>query len=381
MSTSDEPRENSGTDPPRKGLRQTDRGELFPDGPPSWPLRDAAIRASLLESFESGDWGRYHGTSLPKLQAELSAMHDSRWVHCCSSGTVAVELALVGLGVGSGDRVLLAAYDFPGNFASIEAVGAVPILIDVQPRTWTVDAQSIARAHEEFSPKAAIVSHLHGGLAPMREIMDVAAQTGLSIVEDFCQCPGAIVDSRPVGTWGDVSVTSFGGSKLLSTGRGGAVLGNDPVHQQRIRIYNDQGNERFPLSELQAAVLLPQLTKLDEWNRHRQRQVERLVDGIGDIPSLTPVDTSQSSERFPAYYKLAFHCDDADALVAALRAQGVAADRGFRGFVRRKRRCLALGELDAAQAAANSTMILHHPILAADDEQIDRLVSAFHRAT
>lgn len=353
--------------------------ELFPAGPPAWPPRDPEIVAALVAAYESGDWGRYQGQSIPKLQAELSATHDERWVQCCSSGTIAVELALRGLGVGVGDRVLLAAYDFPGNFASIEAVGAEPVLIDVRPETWTVDGALIADACTQFAPKAAIVSHLHGGLAPMSEIMSVAEKNTMLIVEDFCQCPGATVDSRRVGTWGHISVTSFGGSKLLSAGRGGAILGSDPVHLQRIRIYNDQGNERFPLSELQASVLLPQLFRLEEMNRHRQKQVEKLVTGVSDIVALRPVDTSSSSTRSPAYYKLAFQCADVRHWSTELRALGVAIDAGFRGFVRRKRRCLAHGELSGAQTAADSTMILHHPILAADDEQVSRLVQAFHR--
>ena len=353
---------------------------MFPAGPPQWPRSDQRIRQALISAWDSGSWGKYQGEHIPQLELKLSEMHDGRWVQCCSSGTVAVELALHALALQEGDRVLLAGYDFPGNFSAIEAVGATPVLVDITPQTWTVSADQLNTAIREYSPKAAIISHLHGGLAPMRDIMTVADKHGVMIIEDFCQCPGAVVDGRTAGTWGRLSVTSFGGSKLLTAGRGGAVLGVEPLLAQRIRIYNDRGNQRFPLSELQAAVLLPQLDDLAEQNRHRQRQVETLIDGLSDLPTLQPVDTARSTDRAPAYYKLAFQCDRSSLprWVAGLRSQGVAPDEGFRGFVRRRgRRCLASGELTGTQLAADTTLILHHPILAGSDQQIERLTRAF----
>ncbi len=354
---------------------------LFPDGPPGWPPSDPRIREALVSAWESGSWGKYQGGLVSQLESKLAEMHDGRWVQCCSSGTVAVELALRALALKEGDRVLLAGYDFPGNFSAIEAVGAIPVLVDVVAHTWTVSAELVDRAIQEFSPKAAIVSHLHGGLAPMCDIISVADKHGVDIIEDFCQCPGAMVDSRSAGSWGRLSVTSFGGSKLLTAGRGGAVLGVEPLHAQRIRIYNDRGNQRFPLSEIQAAVLLPQLDVLADHNRNRQRHVKTLIAGIRDISSLRPVDTTCSTNRAPAYYKLAFQCDPSSAVqewVAGLRSHGVAADRGFRGFARRLgRRCLASGELRGTQLTSDSTMILHHPVLAGSNEQIERLTRAF----
>jgi perosamine synthetase len=336
---------------------------------------------ALQQSFESGDWGSYHGAAIPKLESALSTLHRDRWVQTCSSGTVAVELALRSFSIEPGDKVVIGGYDFPGNFAAIEAIQATPVLVDVDPVTWAVKPEMLARAFAEHAPRAAIVSHLHGGLAPMRDIMELAKRFHVDIVEDFCQCPGAVVDGQSVGTWGDVSVTSFGGSKLLTAGRGGAIFGADPIYAQRIRIHNDRGNLRYPLSELQAAVLLPQLDSLADRNLTRQRQVDRLFRGVGQIEGLDPVDVSTSAERSPAYYKLAFRCSDVGQWVGRLKAEGVAVDSGFRGFLRKVGRgrpaCLASGDLEGTRLAVDQTMILHHPILLEDDRQIDKLIQCF----
>ncbi len=95
------------------------------------------------------------------------------------------------------------------------------MLVDIDPRSWCLAPERIAAAQSPAT-RAVIVSHLHGGLADMQQLTDVARRFNLGVVEDACQAPGATVQGRPAGTWGDVGVLSFGGSKLLTAGRGGA---------------------------------------------------------------------------------------------------------------------------------------------------------------
>ena len=193
-----------------------------------------------------------------------------------------------GLRVSDGDEVILAGYDFPGNFRAVEAVGAVPVLVDIQRRTWCLDAAQLELA---WSPRvrAILVSHLHGGLAAMPEIRAWADLRAVAVVEDACQVPGARIDGRLAGTWGDVGVLSFGGSKLLSAGRGGALLTDRSDVVQRIKIYSERGNQAYPLSELQAAVLLPQLESLAERNQQRLENAMRLLELCRGFPDLEPV--------------------------------------------------------------------------------------------
>src|SRR5205807_3424138 len=147
-----------------------------------------------------------------------------------------------------------------------------------------------ARLHAAVSPatRAVIVSHLHGGLVPMPAVLEVAAAHRLAVIEDAAQCPGAVVQGRKAGTGGDVGVWSFGGSKLLTAGRGGALLTRRRDLHQRARLWLHRGNHVCPLSELQAAVLLPQLAKLDARNAYRAANVARLLGVLDENPGLRP---------------------------------------------------------------------------------------------
>lgn len=338
-----------------------------------WPLPDEDVRAALLACYASGDWGKYDGANSAALIQALQTTFQREHIQLCSSGTIAVELALRGLKIGPGDEVILAAYDFPGNFRAIEATGARPVLIDIAKDRWTIDVQQLAAA---ISPatKAVIVSHLHGDLADIEAICRLAGERNVKVLEDACQVPGALIHEKPAGSFGDVSVLSFGGSKLLTSGRGGAVMTSQAEIAQRIKVFSSRGNEAFPLSELQAAVLLPQVAKLEARTKLRAESVQRLHTALGDLSDLKPL---AQSNNLSAYYKLAWQYLPArgdaqpdcshptrDALICQLAAQGIDVGAGFRGFNKRSaNRCRVAGELTNAQSAAETTLLLHHPIL------------------
>jgi dTDP-4-amino-4,6-dideoxygalactose transaminase len=304
------------------------------------------------------------------------------------SGTFAVELALRMLQIEVGDEVVLAGYDFAGNFRAIEAVGARPVLVDIRAHDWSLDPQGIEQA---ASPrvKAMIVSHLHGCLAPIRELISLAKLHGWNVIEDACQVPGATIAGQPAGSWGDVGIVSFGGSKLLTAGRGGAVLTSHAAAWQRAKIFCEQGNHAFPLSELQAAVLAPQLEKLSVLNQQRASAVHSLVKEynnlVGTEPPLQPIHCEMIDEQ-PAYYKLGWRVtprpqetitalqERRDCIAAALQAEGIEIAAGFRGLgSRAEKRCRKVGDLHAAKWAAAGTLVLHHPILLESNEVLRRL--------
>jgi perosamine synthetase len=210
-------------------------------------------------------------------------------------------------------------------------------------------------------------------------VREIADRHGVPLVEDACQAPGAVIEGRLAGTWGDAAALSFGGSKLLTAGRGGAVLTARADVHQRIKVFCDRGNHAFPLSELQAAVLLPQLARLDERNARRLAAARRLTARLQGVPGLLPLVNATAAT--PAYYKLGFQCRaeelggwPRDELVACVQAEGIALDAGFRGFAGRgPRRCRQAGELSHSRAAAAGTVLLHHPVLLADDGTLDRV--------
>lgn len=353
-----------------------------PDGPPSWPCDDDRVRAALNRAYQDGSWGRYEGPHCGQLIDMLRQMHDVEHALLCCSGTFAVELALRGLQVGPGDEVVLAGYDFSGNFRCIESVGAWPVLVDIDPETWCLDANLLSQAVGEQT-RAVVVSHLHGGVADMRCICDVAERHGLVIVEDACQAPGAIVQGKPAGTWGDVGVLSFGGSKLLTAGRGGAIVTRHADVAQRAKVYCERGNNAYPLSELQAAVLAPQVDVLADRNRVRSRRVEQLRQLVRSVDGLKMI-TSADATTSPVYFKVAFQCQSnvRDQFIAAIQAEGIAMDAGFRGFLRRsEKRCRKVGDLHSAENAAQNTLVLHHPVLLESSETIDRLADGVEKVT
>lgn len=356
---------------------------VFPEGPPRWPRADERIREVLLHAFADGSWGKYHAGYVEALEARLAAYHGVSHALTCASGTFAVELALRALKIGEGDEVALAGYDFGGNFRAIEAVGARPVLVDIEPGTWCIDVAALA---EILTPqiKAVIVSHLHGGIADMQAIFELCRERGIRIVDDACQIPGGEVQGRVAGTWGDVGVLSFGGSKLLTAGRGGAIVTNDPHAAQRAKVYCERGNHAFPLSELQAALLLPQLETLDQDNAVRRARVGQLLREVSGLAGLQPLaDTTARGQA--SFYKVAWLYQgdgqrSREQFIAAIQREGVAMDAGFRGFAGRSAaRCRRSSSLAQSIAAAAQTVVLHHPVLLESPATIERLVGALRK--
>jgi dTDP-4-amino-4,6-dideoxygalactose transaminase len=353
--------------------------------PPTWPVAEPSVRQALEEAYASGAWGRYDGGLVTKLEAELAEYHDVPHVITTASGTIAVELALRAAGVSRGDEVIEAAYDYSGNFLTIHALSAVPVLIDIDPKSGNMDPSRLAEAITPAT-KAILVSHLHGGLVSMREVMELARARGIPVIEDAAQCPGAMVQGRHAGTWGDAGVLSFGGSKLLTAGRGGAILTVKPMIAQRARIWQMRGNLVAPLSELQAAVLRPQLALLDLNNRTRASGVAILREALRDLPGLRlfEMDLDQSQ---PGYYKVGLFYDaekfglHRNKFRAALCAEGVAIDEGFRALhvERSPVRFRAAGTLDHASRAHESVLVLHHPILLAPAEAMTEIATAVRK--
>lgn len=357
---------------------------LRPEGSPTWPGDWPEVADALNACLSDGAWGKYHGPNCEALTEQLCKFHGVSETILCASGTVAVELALRGVRVEAGDEVILAAYDFKANFQNVLAIGATPVLIDIDPTSWQMDVSQLEAAISDKT-KAIIVSHLHGGWVPMQPVMELADRHGVSVIEDACQATGAILDGHRAGTAGHVGVLSFGGSKLLTSGRGGAVMTNRPDIAQRIRLFTQRGNEAYPLSELQAAVLRPQLDRLDDRNVARWKMVKCLSDDLRQLFSpeservLRPlVDACSSREAdCPAFFKVGLQYDPSkstglsrETFSTAMRAEGIAIDPGFRSLhrIHSKRRFRAVGDLPNAGVCDEHVLILHHPVLLEGDE-------------
>lgn len=379
-------------------------------GWPLWPPQAPSIWESLQQVWASGQWGKYESaihtqcldtiteaTSMlavstqtlpPRWRAHRQRIERAPAVRLCSSGTVAVELALRCCGVAANDEVVLAAYDYPGNFRSIELLGAIPVLADVRPGGVTMDPQSLSQVEGE-KIKAVVVSHLYGELADMVSIREICDQRNWKLIEDACQVPGAGWDMRvdstsrvviPVGSLADCATLSFGGSKLLSAGNGGAVLTREDRLAARLRSHADRPSDAFPLSALQCAALLPQWSMLDELNHRRGTMAARLRQWDWSEIGAEPL-SADSRGQIPAHYKFALLADDPSSragLLQSLWAMGLPVGEGFRSTHRTsERRSRKPVALDHAKTLGARCIVLDHRALLADD-LIERLETHVH---
>lgn len=365
---------------------RTDR----PPDPPSWPITDDGIRDAFDAMLQDGSWGRYHGPHCDRLRDLLAEFHSVEHIILCSSGTSAVELALRAAQVQSGDEVILAAYDYKANFANVLTTGAVPVLIDTVPGLPVPDPDQLQAAVSDRTT-AIICSHLHGCCAPIDQIVEFAKQRGLVVIEDACQSAGAVINGRAAGSIGDMGVLSFGGSKLLTAGRGGAVLTDDATLAQRIRLYTHRGNDAYPLSEMQAAVLVPQLKQLKERTQIRLEAVRHLLQLLPENSCLQPAlqpDPRHVENSIPAYYKVAFryHAEPGcnvsrEEFATAMRTNGFAIDPAFPALhrIHGKSRFRAVGSLEQAARLHDELITLHHPILLSPHRELQRIADEVGR--
>lgn len=358
--------------------------KLFPSGPPSGVPTDPQIFASLQNAFQEGTWSGYDTGHIQSLEKLLGKLCSVSAVQTCASGTLAVETAMKSLRLPEGALVGMADYDYPGNFLAIHALGLKPCLIDLDPDSWQISIPGIESAIR-LGIKALVVSHLHGGVVPMREVMAVCSPAGIGVIEDACQSPLAMVQGKPAGSWGDFGALSFGGSKLLSAGRGGAILSSKPDLAQRAKMQLLRGSKLAALSELQAIVLLPQLEGLPAANLARIQFAMELRQKLKSIPGLKLF--APTPDCTGVYYKLGLQLDanqfglNRPLLLQAMQAEGIALDAGFESIHvhRSHNRWQSAQPLTESSKAHENALVLHHPILLGGIEAVEKIEKGFAR--
>ncbi len=396
---------------------------IRPEGPPIWPISDSAIRSAFATASESTSWGVYNGPMLRQLSQEIKEYFQIPFVIFCASGTLAIETVLKSCGVNHESEVILAGYEYEPSLLSILNLGAKPVLLDVYENCPVLDTSHLESAITEKT-KAILVSHLHGGIAAMPELNLIAARHKIPVIEDAAQAMGGSLENKKLGTWGDYGILSFGGSKLMSSGRGGAIFCKDQRLFQRLNLLLSRGIQQLaPLSELQAIVLIPQLQQLGIRHQQRARSVQRLCQKIVNFPGFRTIDYSHvlSKDTFvernislstdqnypidnravpsfqnqetinqtidPGYYKCGFYFDDKtfglsrSLFIRALRAEGFAFDSGFRSLFsgRSPKRYLAPFPMPQAIQTESKMIILHHPILLETSAFEDEILHAIKK--
>ncbi|MCA9012434.1 MAG: DegT/DnrJ/EryC1/StrS family aminotransferase [Planctomycetaceae bacterium] len=353
--------------------------------PPVWPPVDDWVVASFQELVSSGAWGRYHGPYAEQVRTLLRDMHSGAHIALTCSGSMANELALRALHLPAGSEVVLAGYDYKPNFTTIVHLGLRPVLVDIDPASAQMQVD-LALDAINAQTGAILVSHLQGGLVDLPRLVPAAAERGIPIIEDCCQQLGGQLAGRPTGTWGDISTLSFGGSKQITAGRGGALITARDDLAQRLTLEMQRGNDIYPLSELQCALIVPQLQQLAQRREQRQLIVEQMGSELASHCGLTPFAIPDRGAT-PDYYKLGcwyrpqqWYGLSADRFCEFMQAEGIPFAPGFQALhrIHARRRFRVHGELPNSEQAEHQVVALHHPFLS-EPNAVKELLEALEK--
>ncbi|MCX7963347.1 MAG: DegT/DnrJ/EryC1/StrS family aminotransferase [Candidatus Sumerlaea chitinivorans] len=272
---------------------QTPHRELWPE-----------IRDEFEKAFHSAAF--IGGPQVSAFEEEFAQFCQAAACASVNSGTDALRLALLALGIGSGDEVICPAHTFIATSEAISQTGAKPVFVDIDPHTYTITADHI-REKLTSRTRAVIPVHLYGQCADMDPILELAGKHNLLVVEDACQAHGATYKGRPAGTMGHAGAFSFyPGKNLGACGEAGAVVSNDSGiirkvkmlrdHGQSQKYYHDVEGYNARMDALQAIILRAKLKRLSQWNAARQKCAayyhKRLSTNQAiQLPSVAPYNT------------------------------------------------------------------------------------------
>ncbi len=332
------------------------------------------------------------GAEVGSLEEEIARYSQTKFAIGCASGSDAVLLALMSCGVGAGDEVITTPFSFFATAGAIARLGARPVFIDIDERTFNLNPSLVEAALTERT-KAIMPVHLYGQCAEMNPLIELSQSRGIPIIEDAAQAIGAEDRSRRAGSLGTIGCFSFYPSKNLGgAGDGGMLVTNDLDHARRLHLLRVHGEEtkyhhkvvgiNSRLDALQAAVLRAKLPHLDEWTTGRQRKAQQyeLMFGDAGLSEEVEVPFVRSNARHIFHqFVVRVRGGRRDALREHLRECGVGTDIYY-PVPLHLQECFAYlgyqaGDSPVAEAAAKETLALPvYPELT--DDQQDYVVSA-----
>lgn len=302
----------------------------FADPKANYWVHKEAIDAAIRRVLEGGWY--ILGPEVTAFEQEFATAMGVAHAIGVGSGTEALHLALRTCGIGAGDAVLTVSHTAVATVAAIELAGATPVLVDIDPQTFTLDPNRLEDALRQCArPRAIVPVHLYGHPADMPAILDIARRYSLRVIEDCAQAHGAALQGRRVGSWGDIAAFSFYPTKNLGAlGDGGAVVTAAADLAEQARLLREYGwRERYVseypgmnsrLDEVQAAVLRVKLRHLDEENA-RRRELARSYDRLLEPTSLHLPQVSNQVEH--VYHLYVVRSKHREQLRNALREDGI----------------------------------------------------------
>jgi len=321
--------------------------EFFP-----WPCYDQRERKLLEQVITSRVWfagmrGADPGTKTAEFEKKFAQYHDASYGIACANGSVALEIALRAAGIGVSDEVIAPALTFIATVGAVLAVNAIPILVDTIYDTQCIDPDEIEKAISNKT-KAIIPVHYGGFVCDMDRIIEIARRHKLIVIADAAHSHGAIYKGKKLGSICDAATFSFQESKTMTAGEGGIIITNDGDLAEKCIQYRSCGRHEgeswyihyvrptnYRITELQSAVLLAQLERLDDQLKRKNQNARYLAKRFRDIDGIRPVPGDGNTDMngyylyLLQYDKEKFSGVPRDKFVQALNAEGIPCHIGY----------------------------------------------------
>lgn len=376
-----------------------------------WPYFAPDEIEAVTQVLKSGQVNYWTGSLVKKFEQDFAAYFGMKYGIALANGTLALELALIGWGIGEGDEVITTSRTFIASASCIVRVGATPVIADVDRDSQNITAESIEPL---ITPKtkAIVAVHLAGWPCDMPRIMELAKKYDLKVIEDCAQSHGAKINGRFAGSFGHMSAFSFCQDKIMTTGgEGGILLLNDVGLYEKMWAFKDHGKSyeavyrkqhppgfrwlhesfgtNWRLTEMQAAIGLLQLGKLEGWVRKRHQLAQELAKKLSEFSALRiPVPPS---DIFHASYKFYVFVESEklkqgwtrDKIMEAINAEGIPCFSGSCSEIYLEKAFILkhLGPRErlpvAKELGESSLMLMVHPTL--DMQYVDDVYEAFKK--
>ena len=274
-------------------LATFDKRIYFPVAEPK--LGGADLRY-VTECILTG-WVSSAGKFVKKFEEQFAEFCGTRYAISTSSGTTALHLSMVVLGIGPGDEVIVPSLTFISTANAVAFTGAIPVFVDSEPNTWNINPLEIEQAITAKT-KAIIPVHVYGHPANMDSILDIAREGNLAVVEDAAEAHGALYKGKKVGSLGDMGIFSFYGNKIITTGEGGMIVTDNKDLAEKIRIFRDHGMDpkrrywhsvlgyNYRMTNIQAALGVAQMERIGQIVEQKRRHAALYSRGLKDIPGI-----------------------------------------------------------------------------------------------
>ncbi|MDP3065754.1 MAG: DegT/DnrJ/EryC1/StrS family aminotransferase [Methanobacteriaceae archaeon] len=331
------------------------------------------------------------GPRVAEFEEKFAEYVGVKYAVAVSSGTTALHLAVHAAGVGEGDEVITTPFSFAATGNCILYVGARPVFVDIDPKTYNLDPAKIKSAITDKT-RAILPVHLYGQPAAMDEIIRIADENGLVVIEDAAQAHGALYNGKMVGSWGEMGCFSFYPTKNMTTSEGGLVTTNNKKMADKIRILRAHGEEEryshvilgynFRMTDISAAIGLVQLERLDDFNDRRIENAEYLTEQIKEIDGIEGPYVSEGVKHVFHQYTIRVSDGKRDEFMKFLNENGIGTGIHYPLPIYKQKLYQDLGYTasctESEKAAKEVLSIPVHPGLSVED--VEKLVSVLGEA-